>query len=134
MPEVFPITATLVAPNWIDEPQLSGAAHATTQFLNGAVSTLRYTDTQTGGELLCHWDGVDDDFLAEFLGFWRLVDMIDSFTLPAAFFRPEWLSGRVANYRAASPTGNWKFRQKPKILDLNLHSYQITATIVASIL
>lgn len=133
MVQIFPVTTTLPAPNWVDEPKLSIAASAKTKMLNGAVSTLRFSDTQSGGSLVIHWDEITDTQLSELMTFWRLVDTVESFTLPTAFWRTEWLAGRVANYQAISATGLWRFREEPKWVDLNLHSYQIMATIEASL-
>jgi hypothetical protein len=133
MPQIFPITPTFPAPNWIEDPQLSSAASARTKFLNGADSVLRLTDTQAGGSLMVKWDEISDVALAEFLIFWQLVDTIDSFTLPTAFFRPEWPAARVANYRSLSATGFWRFNEKPKWGELNLHSHMLSAVIVSSL-
>jgi hypothetical protein len=73
----------------------------------------------TFGEFSCEWNGTRANSLTlanmqTFIAFWNSVGLWGRFTLPSDFWPAECPPLRRDLYKALSPSGVWKFKDKPK--------------------
>lgn len=117
MPQVFPITANTPAPNWVSDLVWPDVPIIERVMSNGMQSRLRLTSIPSGAEMSIMWAPVTYIRVQALLDFFNLVGRWDSFTLPAGF----WVSvpaSRVTQYTGASPSGNWRLKEFPKLTEI----------------
>jgi hypothetical protein len=134
MPKIFPVTPILPPPDWIEPIDLTGDTATQNQTLaNGAISRLQISEILSGAEFKVRWHNcVTDGILNQFNAFYKQVGKWESFSLPIAFWPPNYPITRRDMIIASSPTGYWMFKDK-KVTPINSKEWTIEATLVSVI-
>lgn len=110
----FPVPPTFPQHDWSDNPVLPDFPVVVTKLLGGQTSDLRVSKIQNSGEFACEWTNLKLTELQTFIAFWGQVGLWDRFTLPDTFWADSCPAIRRDLFKALSPTGIWKFKDKPK--------------------
>lgn len=128
----FP-TSTVRPPDWIDNLKLGAPATITQTFSSGAESRLQVSAVEVGASFDCYWNPIVYPEINLILNFWRSVGTVEDITLPNDFFIAGCPPDRAALYRAASPTGRWRFKAQPELQEIDLFRQQMIAMLVACV-
>lgn len=136
MTQIYPVTVTLPAPDWIEGLIVGDQPVVTNQFQSRAESRLRLSSVISQAEMtIYHNRLVSGTSLDAFLAFFKLVGTFEDFTLPTTpnFFATGCPAGREALYRGQSPLGKWRFKDKPVVDDLDLSTYFVVAQLISCV-
>jgi hypothetical protein len=133
MPFAFPLNPAFPPPDWIDSPVLPESASIETKFLNKSRSVLRISEVQADAEMTARWEMLSYAHVARFRQFWNQVETRESFLLPDAWW-PVAIPGEIKNFYATlSPTGYWRFRERPVVDDRSFLQPTIVAILKGEI-
>jgi hypothetical protein len=127
MVQTFPLT--ILKPHWVSDPIVPELASVDTKFLNGAVSSLRLSDTASSATFKMIWNDISDADVAAITNFWESVGTNESFTIATSVFSDALPTSRITIIQNFNKTGLWRFRERPQIEWINLESSIVTATI-----
>jgi hypothetical protein len=134
MPKIFPTLPILPPPDWIEPIDLTGDTATQNQTLaNGAISRLQVSEVQTNAEFRVRWHNcVTDSVVAQFNSFYKIVGKWESFSIPIAFWNPNYPIAKRDMIIDSSPTGYWMFKDK-KVTPINSKEWTIEATFISVI-
>lgn len=136
MTQIWPITVTLLAPNWVDGLLIPDQPTIITTFASRSESRLRISSVPTSAEMTAWFNPIAYPAVTALTNFYQLVGTFEDFTLPSGspnFFAAGCPADREAMYRAASPTGRWRFKSPPVLNEIELRMQQAVCTLVSSI-
>lgn len=119
MPQVFPVTTNTPAPNWVSDLVWPDVPIVSKTMANGMQSRLRLTTQISGAEMSVLWSPITYVRVQALIDFFNLVGQWDTFTLPVGF----WVgvpAARITQYTNASPSGNWRFKEIPKLTEIEI--------------
>lgn len=135
MTQIYPVNATLKAPDWIDGLVIGNQPVVTNQFQSKSESRLRLSSVPAEAEIVLYYNLLLSPALNALLTFYQLVGTFEDFTLPTApnFFATGCPAWKETLYRSASPLSKWRYKDRPVLTEMDMDQTMVVCQLISCV-